>query len=219
MRKITFALVILLLLSGCGSPSNTPTPDLPTLLPPSPSVATAIVLPTVEAQFTEEAQSVEATPVCIDSNPVQADIDRALEFTGNLFDRLDWQRSYTVTDGRVSVTWFSDSLAAVAFLEALIFPCGYEDLDLDLYFSVDNWSVVFGNYESYQMTNECRMDNGMRLYQFKTQEQGYEYDVRYWTLNDTDTRVLAMMMVFPVESPVVAEEYAYSLFPQLINCP
>lgn len=63
------------------------------------------------------------------------------ELTGKLFERLDWQRSYTVAEGRVTVTWFSETLAAVGFLEALIFPCGYEELDTDYYFNVDNWTL------------------------------------------------------------------------------
>ncbi|MCQ3938189.1 MAG: hypothetical protein DPW18_14240 [Chloroflexi bacterium] len=216
MKKFFLALIILFLLPGCGSASGTPTPDLPTLLPPSPAPSTPVspVDPTA-GEIPPEA----ATPVCISFDPTQADIDRALEFTGNLFDRLDWQRSYTVAEGRVTVTWFSDTLAAVGFLEALIFPCGYEELDLDYYFSVDNWTTVFGNYESYRLVNDCRTDDGKRLYQFRTVEQGYEYDVRYWTVNDTDTRVIAMMLVFPVETPETADEYAYSLFPQLISCP
>jgi len=219
MRKMTFALVILFLLSGCGPASNTPTPDLPTLIPPSPEPSASAPTELV-VQSTEKAQpDPQATPICISSQPAQADIDRALEFTGNLLDRLDWQKSYTVADGRVSVTWFSEALASVAFLEALIFPCGYEDPDLDFYFSEENWEIVFGNYESYRMLNECRLDDGTRLYQFRTVENGFSYDVRYWTVNDSDTRVIAMMFVFPVETPETAEEYAYSLFPQLINCP
>ncbi|NOH00963.1 MAG: membrane lipoprotein lipid attachment site-containing protein [Chloroflexi bacterium] len=215
MKKFFFVLMILFLLSGCGSASVSPTPALPTLIPPSPAPFT----PVSGGVPTSEAIPPEATPVCISFEPTQADIDRALEFTGKLFERLDWQRSYTVAEGRVTVTWFSETLAAVGFLEALIFPCGYEELDLDYYFNVDNWTVVFGNYESYRLVNDCRTDDGTRLYQFRTVEQGYEYDARYWTVSDTDARVIAMMLVFPVETPQVANEYAYSLFPQLTNCP
>ena len=219
MKRTFFALMILFLLTSCGS--NSPTPDLPTLLPPSPAPSTPFLQsqnqPTLIAP-PEESQPNAPTPVCISTQPTQADIDRALAFTGNLFDRLDWTRSYTVSDGRVSVTWYSDALASVAFLEALIFPCGYEEPDLDFYFSEDNWDIIFGNYQRYEMTDQCATDDGHRLYEFITTDQGYQYHVRYWTVNDSDTRVIAMMLVFPVESPQVADEYAYSLFPQLTTC-
>lgn len=216
MKRTFFALMILFLLSGCGS--NSPTADVPALIPPSPEPSLSVPTESILQPVEETPSDVQATPVCVSSQPAQADIDRALSYAGKLFERLDWQRSYTVADGRVSVTWLSDSLAAVAFLEALIFPCGYEDLDLDSFFNVDNWQIVFGNYESYRMVSECRTDTGVRLYQFRTVEQGYEYDVRYWAVNDTDTRVMVVMLVFPIESPAVGEEYAYSLFPQLVQC-
>lgn len=217
MKRYFSVVMIFFLLAGCSSASATPTADLPPLIVPTPAPSTPLP-PTEVLSPSEEAPNETAAPVCISSQPTQADIDRALEFTGKLFERLDWQKSYTVSDGRVSVTWYSDSLAAVAVLEAFVFPCGYEDLDLDVFFSADTWQIVFANYESYQLVADCRTDEGTRLYEFITQEQGFEYDVRYWVANDTDTRVVSMMIVFPLETPEITEEYAYSMFPQLTSC-
>jgi hypothetical protein len=158
------------------------------------------------------------TPACIDSAPTQADIDRALEFTGNLFASADWERSYTVMDGRVGVTWLSNPLGAVVYLEALIFPCGYEDQDLDAYFIAENWAVIFENYESYEILSSCRTDGGLRLYEIRTESMGFNYDVHYWARNDTDHRVLTVMMTFPEGSDPVSGEYATRLFPPLTDC-
>lgn len=203
MKKLFLAFMILFLMTACGgnNASDSPTADLPAQLPPSP-----------------EPLSSSPTPVCISSEPIQEDIDRALSFTGNLFDTEDWERSYTVAIDKVTVTWYSESLLAVAYLEALIFPCSYEELDLDLFFSLDNWQIIFGNYQSYEYLDECRLDTGIRLYQFITVDQGFEYDVHYWVVNDTDTRVISMMLVMPIESQDLIEEYAYSLFPQIPDC-
>lgn len=200
MKKYFFTLVIVFLISACGiAPATEAHVSTP------PPVATDVV-PGV------------ATPVCISSNPTDADIDRALTYTEDLFNGGDWERTYTVADGRVAVTWFSNSMAAVGYLEALIFPCTYEELDLDAFFNVDNWQIIFANYESYQLVAECKTDDGLRLYQFGAVEQGYEYDIKYWAENDTDTRVIGMMIVFPAESDAVMDEFSASLFPDLTSC-
>ena len=126
MKRFFFALMILFLISACGgSASDLSTADLPAQLQPSPAPPST-------------SQADIPTPVCISPEPTQADIDRALSFTGKLFDTPDWTRSYTVSTDRVSVLWDSSSLAALAFLEVLIFPCSYEDLDLDNFFSLDS---------------------------------------------------------------------------------
>jgi hypothetical protein len=198
MKNLLLSFIIVLLVSACGTPNTaTPTNELP---PSGGNLAE------------------QATPVCISQEPTDADVDRALTYTEDLFSGANWERSYTVGGGRVSVTWFNGTDAAVAYLEALIFPCSYEELDLDNFFNVDNWQVIFANYESYQHIAECKTDDGLRLYQFRAIEQGYEYDIKYWAENDTETRVLGMMIVFPVESTELMDEYSNSLFPELTSC-
>lgn len=217
MNRLFPALIVLILISACGpSASPSPTADLPDLLPPSPA-PDDILQPSLVAASTEEL-SVPATPVCIDPEPTQEDIDRALSFTGMMFEADDWERSYTVTDDSVAVTWYSELLYSIVFLEALIFPCSYEEPDLDAFFSVDNWQIVFGNYQSYEYVTECRNDSGLRLYEFAAVDQGIDYDIRYWTVNDSDTRVLTFMIVLPAVSEALMDDYAYKLFPQLSSC-
>jgi hypothetical protein len=117
------------------------------------------------------------TPVCISTQPTQADIDRALMFTGVTFSASEWERSYTVSENRVSVSWLNNSLGALAYLEALIFPCGYEEPDVNNYFSDENWKLIFQSYESYTSTSPmCKTDSGLRLYEFKAVSQGFDYD-------------------------------------------
>jgi hypothetical protein len=210
--KTKFAswLFILLFLTAC-SPSApqaevTPTPQQ------NPPTSTIEVTPTVEVLPT-------VTPACISQEPSQADIDRTLSFTGQVFEQDDWEQTYTVSEDRISVSWFSNSLGAVAFMEALIFPCGYEEPDLNNYFNDENWDNVFANYESYELVTECRSDAaGLRLYQFDVDSDGVPYLVNYWVKNDTNNRVISFMMIVADDSFDLLDEYSYSLFPQLSNC-
>jgi hypothetical protein len=194
MKKILPFLLIVIFFSACA-----------------PSVT---VVPT----STPEPPPVQDEFGCISSTPTQADIDRALSFTGDLFDTPDWERTYFVADGRVAVTWYSATLVAVAYLEALIFPCGYEEPDLDLFYSHENWQIIFENYERFEYADQCHTNDGLRLYQFKGVDQGFVYDIQYWSQNDTMTRVISMMTVFPAESVSLTEEYSNRLFPRLTNC-
>ncbi|MFN8384371.1 MAG: hypothetical protein U0V02_20705 [Anaerolineales bacterium] len=195
MKKLFFAFIIVFLISACG-PRATETP---------PSIATV-------------PPAALATPACISSEPTDKDIDRALTYTEGLFSAPKWERTYTVGGGRVSVTWSDSADTAVAYLEALIFPCSYEEPDLNNFFNLDNWQIIFANYESYQAVAECRTDNGLRLYQFSAVDSGFTYNINYWAKNDTDTRVIGMMIVFPAESSALMDEYSNSLFPELTSC-
>jgi len=194
MKKSLLAFVIVLLVSACGVPTEEPLSIV--TVPPA----------------------VLVTPACISSEPTDADIDRALSYTGELFSDVNWERSYTVGGGRVSVAWSNSTDAAIAYLEALIFPCSYEEPDLNIFFSEENWNIVFANYESYQPVAECRTEDGLRLYQFSAVEEDFEYDIKYWVKNDTETRVLGMMIVFPADSDTLMDEYSSDLFPELTSC-
>ena len=203
MKKKFLTLLILFLLSACGGKVNTAVP-IPIATEP-PAVATEVVA--------------QVTPVCISSDPAQADIDRALSFTGELFSAPEWARSYTVADGRVSVVWANDPLGVVAYVETLIFPCGYEEPDLNNFFNDDNWGIIFANYDSFETVSACKIDEGLRLYEFEAVTAGFDFNIRYWAQNDTDNRVVGAMIVFPADSQALMDEYSERLFPELISCP
>jgi hypothetical protein len=202
-KKIIIWLGVLLLVVACGV-----TELSPTAVPESPIEPTRIFeLPVTEV------------PACIPPEPSEEDLNRVLAFTGGRFDRGDWQRSEFLYEDKVAVSWISDSLSAVAYLEALIFPCGYEEPDLDDYFSEETWEVIFESYESYDQIADCSNAHGERLYEWEVVSNGTDYDIRYWVKNDTDYRVLAFMLVLPPEGENVMNDYAYALFPQLQSCP
>jgi hypothetical protein len=202
MKKLIFIfLAAAVIVSSCGKPDAA----TPTFITPTPTI-TPTIQPTV-------------TPVCISSNPTQKDIDRALAYTRSTFSKPDWEQSYTVNESAVDVLWQNISQSALVYLEALIKPCGYEELDLNKDFSDENWKAVFANYESYKLIDECKTNDGLRLYEFKTHNQGFDYEVRYWVENDTDTRLIVTMIVFPIELKLLLDEYSSLLFPDYSTCP
>ena len=198
---------IAVIVSSCGKPSVA---ILTSTLPP-PHTPTPIIKPANSPRPT-------VTPVCISSEPTQKDIDQALAYTGDMFSVPEWEQSYTVSENSVAVTRQNVVQGAVVYLETLNFPCGYEEPDLNKYYSGENWKAIFANYESYESVAECKTNTGLRLYQFKTQNQGFEYRINYWVQNDTDTRVLSLMIVFPVEERTLLGDYSAQLFPDLPNC-
>lgn len=119
---------------------------------------------------------------------------------------------------RVSVTWQNVPLSAVIYIEAVIFPCGYEEPDLNRYFSSENWAAIFQNYDEYAMLDDCRIESGLRLYLFRAKSQGFEYNIRYWALNDTNTRLLTTLITFPAGYEADLDDYSIRIFPQLPNC-
>jgi hypothetical protein len=106
--KYSIFLAFIFLISACGAK---PGVVAPTSTEP-PVAATEVVA--------------QVTPVCVSTEPTQEDIDRALSYTDELFSAPEWVRTYTVADGRVSVVWANDPLGVVAYVEALVFPFGYE---------------------------------------------------------------------------------------------
>ena len=208
IKRILIFLTLAVVASSCGKSTATATP---TSTPPPPTVAP----PT----HTAEVPLPTVTPACISPEPTEKDIDRALSYVETAFDSSEWERSYTVIERRVSVTWQNVSSSALAYLEATIFPCGYEEPDLNAQYSDENWKAIFENYEDYKMISECKRDDGLRLYEFKAQNQGFEYGIKYWVKSDTDTRVISMMLVFPLELEAMMGDYSTRLFPTYTSCP
>ena len=142
-------------------------------------------------------------------------MNRALFYIGDIFSTPDWEQS---PEGASSLSWNNSAQGTMAYLETLTFQCGYEEPDLDKYFSDENWKVIFAKYDSYKPIGECKTDSGFRLYEFKANNNGFEYSIKYWVKSDTDTLVIVTMLVFPVESKSLLDDYSSRLFPQLTTC-
>jgi hypothetical protein len=203
MKKYFILLILLFSICACGAKATEPA------LTARPAEMPVSIATEIRPAF---------TPVCISSQPTQADIDRALSFTGDLFNSPEWMRTDAVADGRASALWSNDLFSFVAYVESLIFPCGYEEPDLDNYYSDGTWRVIFSNYDSYEPVAVCKLDSGVRLYEFKVVTDGSDYNIKYWAQNDTDHRVLGIMIVFPADSQSLMDKYAAGLFPNFTSC-
>jgi hypothetical protein len=201
--KIIYPVLFAIFLSSCSTPP-TPTPTS-TVSPSKTPVKTQPPLATV-------------TAICVPPGPSDEDIDAALNYAGDVFDPAEWEQSHVIGEESVFVTWQNIPQSAVVFLETILFPCGYEEPDLNHFLDDEHWDVLFANYESYEMIGECRSDDGLRLYEFEAVSQGFDYNIRYWSENDTNERVIATMLTFPFGSEDLMDEYSIALFPELPNC-
>ncbi len=153
------------------------------------------------------------------TDPTQEDIDFSLDYGNGLYELPNWERSYTVESGRVSVSWINNDASAVAYVDYLVFICGYTSPELEEHFSGEYWDILFQNYESYEPVMHCgRFDRGLTLNEFSAISDGYEYQVRYWIRPQTENRVFTMFLVFPVDADSVMNSYAERMFPTLVSC-
>jgi hypothetical protein len=149
--------------------------------------------------------------------PGPADVAYALSFGGPAFSSADWIKRYTVEPYRITLTRNNDVLGGIAYLEYLLYTCGYGQSDLDEYFNDQNFAIVFGDYDSYAAAGFCESE-GLALYEFEVVENGVPFQARYWVRQVSDTRLLVLMLVFPTETPEVLEQYSRSVFPQFTAC-
>jgi hypothetical protein len=199
MKRI-YPVFLAIFISSCAASTSTPT-----ISPTETPSVTKTPLATV-------------TAVCISAEPTQEDVDAALSYADDVFDPADWEQSYEVGEERVSVILQNIPQSAVVFLEAIIFSCGYEEPDLNRYLNDDHWDALFANYDSYEMIDECRSDDGLRLYEFEAVSQEVDYNISYWSENDTNERIITTMITFPLGSEATMDEYSIQLFPELPNC-
>lgn len=150
------------------------------------------------------------------AEPTEQDINDILSFSKKTFDRPGWERSYTVMPDRVAVTWLNNDLGGLAYFENLLYNCGGAYDQIDEYLSKDAFAIIFTDYDSYKETVYCQASE-LRLHQFDVINQGQPYQIRYWAEPQSDTRVYIGMLVFPIDSPHM-DEYAKSLYPQLVEC-
>jgi hypothetical protein len=204
MKRI-YPLLFAIFLSSCAT-AGAPAPT-----------STFTASPTKTPAVTETSLAA-VTPVCISPASEQEDIDRALSYTDDVFDPAEWEQTYVVGEENVSVTWQNIPQSAVVFLEAVIFPCGYEEPDLNRFLNDDHWEALFANYDSHELIDECSSEGGLRLYEFEAASQGFDYNISYWSENDTNERIITTMITFPFGSEAIMDEYSIELFPELPNC-
>ena len=157
------------------------------------------------------------TDECGPIEPSEEDIRFLLTIGQDLFSKPEWVKSYTVEPYKVSFTRRNDTEAAIAYGEYLMYNCGYGQAELDEYFSDAGFAIVFSNYDRYTQTDFCEQGS-LALYEYDLVFEGAPYLARYWVKQQSDTRLLVLMLVFPDESRATLDTYATQLFPDLSSC-
>lgn len=154
---------------------------------------------------------------CGPIEPTEEDVRFLLTIGQDLFSKPEWVKSYTVEPYKVSLTRQNNAQSAIAYGEYLIYTCGYGQANLDEYFSDANFAIVFANYDSYTQTNFCE-EGSLALYEYDLVFEGAPYLSRYWVKQQSDTRLLVLMLVFPENNRALLDSYATRLFPDLSSC-
>jgi hypothetical protein len=167
------------------------------------------------SETTEQGEGQRDT--CGFIEPTTAEVEKILSFKKDVFKPEDWLRSYTVEPYKVSISRINEAESAVAYIEYLMYDCGYGQNELAQYFNDEGFNIVFEGYEGHNMAAFCE-DESLALYQFDLVEEGSEYAANYWVKQDDDTHVLVLMLVFPRESSSQLDEYSTEIFPELTAC-
>jgi hypothetical protein len=188
-----------------------------------PTVLALLLAPLLAslACASQAAAPPQISPDCeVDVNPTEADLDYILSFPGRTFEAGDWERSFTANPSRASVTWLSEELSAVAYIDYLIYGCGYTSEELAEYHSEENFrSILFADYAGFRQVAKCESpQEHLTLYQFTGQFDGTDYSIDFWVLGHGETRVLDFTLALPAAAQDQRETFAASLFPQLPSC-
>lgn len=153
---------------------------------------------------------------CGETKRVSQDINQALQYSEPFFLSDRWERSYSVMEGQVRVTWSSNEFGAVANFDHVIF-CDVTDERLDEYFTPATLDIVMENYDEHELQQECR-SNGQRLYEFQAKANGLDYDVNFWVEIIDKDHILESLLAFPSDAQNNLDVYSRRIMPDLPSC-
>ena len=180
-----------------------------------------IVLLALSACSLTDSSNQKPKPNCSKTaDPTDQDVKKALAYTGDIFQNSNWKRIYTVGNQRVAITWNHNTLDALAYLEYLVWDCGYTQAALDSYFSQSNFKeVFFSAYQNPVELKRCTGADGLSLYEYSANYKDQDYSIRYWSKLVSPTRILTLELSFPTKNKAAQDQLATQLFPQLVTCP
>jgi hypothetical protein len=155
---------------------------------------------------------------CGPYEPTEADVKKMLNFGAGAFASKDWVKNYSVDPYKITLARRNEVVQAVAYSEYLIFTCGYGQQELADYFNDEGFNIIFAGYESHVLTQFCEQKS-LALYEYDLVDEGIAFHARYWVKQDTDTRLLVFMLVFPQSNLMALDEYSKQAFPGLVTCP
>ena len=152
------------------------------------------------------------------TEPTDQDIRYALNFPKGVFQSPEWERTYSVGDMRTAVTWTNDD-GGLAYLEHILWSCGYSQQEIDEYFSDETLTgVILQYYDDVRQTAVCSRSRDLKLHEFSAAFEGTPYLMRLWIKQVSSTRVLYMLMAFPEDQEWALDKYSQVVFPSLKAC-
>jgi hypothetical protein len=164
------------------------------------------------------ANNTDMTADCKKRGSSIGDTLRVQMFAPGVFERAVWKESFSSSPERVTKTWFSSDLGAVSYLEYLVYNCGYSQTDMETYYSDENFKKnIFQNYEDVKKTAECSQ-NGLQHFEFTGSYKETKYILYYWVKQESDSRILGLMMAFPTPQEDALKKYARRVYSELATC-
>jgi len=181
------------------------------------AIPLTLILTACASSSTTEQTNVP-TDNCGPIEPTDEDVKYVLSLGKDIFTSADWVKSYTVEPYKITFSRNNDKEGTVAYIEYLIYTCGYSQADLNNYFNDEGFSTIFQDYESHTNSDFCEIKD-LALYKFDLVNEGEQYVANYWVKQSDDMHVLVLMLVLPNTDLAKLNEYSKKLFPELISCP
>jgi hypothetical protein len=166
----------------------------------------------------------EAAPLnqeCRGAPTLIEDFETLIELDEELMDDEDWEFTLEFEENEFVVTanWLPDELetSAIIIVDILQYDCGYEDADLEDYYSEDNFEIILEVYEDYELVDECEQD-GIILYEYDLVYEGEDYVSRFWINPVSDTRVQDVHITFVADDDDLLDDYSELFFPDFPEC-
>jgi hypothetical protein len=145
--------------------------------------------------------------------------NEVLAYTGDIFSRKEWKRSYSVSSNQMNIVWRNKQKGAIAELKYQIL----EDRIInngEFYSKEDIESLVFPDYKQLERTAKCTDDNNsLVLYEYTGELHYTNYMIKFWVKTENRKTLLDLSLIIPEEHKNFLDEYSQELFPTLSDCP
>lgn len=167
------------------------------------------------------SQSVEKSDLsvsCASLQPTENDVKYGLEFGKELFTEVNWQRSYTVKELQSTISWTHRTMSALADVTVYMFCDEVGTDDVTWFYSEDALKIMFEGYDEATLVSSCGKDR-LLLYEVDAVEEGQQYKIRLWAEPLNKSRLLSVLLTFPIEESDLLLKYGEEFFPDLPVCP
>lgn len=153
------------------------------------------------------------------ASPTEADRQHVSDFHTQLFDDNGWRKQIMTYSDQVSVIWRDPNTGGLVDIQYLVFGCPYTFANvLDMYREAVFLQSIYGAYTDVQFLERCAAGD-LTLQTFSGDYDQGSYWMYFWIVPESDTRLLTVSLVMPVQQPGTLRRYAEALFPDLSACP